>query len=112
MAAGFAVVAGPFAAAVLHRIRHHKRQRLVNSRRRINVLEAEARAQAATPQPSGKCAHTRSKRRAQAGPDGTYRSVCKWCGTPMTRLAKGRWIPDEPEDAVIAIPPAAAEQVA
>ena len=89
-------VATPFLIASYRRIEHKKRRRLETSRREIRVRTGKETAQ------SSGCTHMRSKSKARQGTDGTYRSVCKYCGAPMKRLGPQDWVveaPPQPEDA-------------
>lgn len=87
-------IATPFAVAGLRAIAHRKRRRLERSRREILVRAGQEAAPLA-----GGCTHQRSKGKARKGADGTYRSVCRFCGAPMRRLGRGDWIVEQPEDA-------------
>jgi hypothetical protein len=67
---------------------HKKRRRLEQSRREIRVRTGEEADETV------ECLHMRSKSRARKGIDGAYRSVCKYCGAPMKRLARKDWVVD------------------
>ena len=77
----------PVVLLSFRRFQHQRRRRMVNAPRKIKVLKDVESAQA------GPCAngHERSRRNARQSSGGTYVSVCKKCGVPMRRRAKGDW---------------------
>jgi hypothetical protein len=81
------VFAPPVALMAFRRFQASRRRKMVNAPRKIKVLKDDEG------QPAGPCAggHQRSKRNARQGPDGVYVSVCRTCGAPMRRKAKGEW---------------------
>jgi hypothetical protein len=81
-------VAAPFLVVGYRRMEHRKRRRLEQSRREIRVRTGDEAGDA------GECGHRRSKSKARQGTDGTYRSVCKYCGAAMKRLGPENWIVD------------------
>ena len=80
------VFAPPLALMAFRRFQEKRRRKMVNAPRKIKVLSGEEA-------PTGPCAdgHQRSKRNAREGRDGVYVSVCRICGVPMRRKAKGQW---------------------
>jgi len=81
----FLVFAVPAVWWLLGRAARRKRRRLERSRREITV------APAVTADGARECPHKRSKSKARAGDDGRLRSICRFCGVPMLRHAKGEW---------------------
>jgi hypothetical protein len=93
----FLIIGIPTAIWAVRRVAHNKRRRLERSKRQIKVNPLTQTAEQKA------CPHRRSKSRAKAGEDGRLRSICRFCGVPMLRLAQGEWEVLESE----ANPPAA-----
>jgi hypothetical protein len=92
------LVSTPFIVSGIGQWQHKGRQRLVDSRRRIHIADAQREAK------QGGCGHKRSRSRAQPGPRGKLVSVCKWCGAPMERRRQGDWVEIEETGAAEAAP--------
>lgn len=79
-----AVVLAPFAVSLARRLRRQRRRRMVDSPRRISIVDGE----------SGRCAddsHVRDRTRVRHDGGGGYRSVCTQCGAPLARTRHGTW---------------------
>jgi hypothetical protein len=85
------IIGVPLAIWAVRRIAQGKRRRLERSRREIKVNPITQSAEQIS------CPHRRSKSRAGAGADGRLRSICRFCGVPMLRIAEGEWEVVEPE---------------
>jgi hypothetical protein len=87
----FLIIGIPLAIWAVRRVAQGKRRRLERSKRQIKVNPLTQSAEQKA------CPHRRSKSRAKAGADGRLRSICRFCGVPMLRLAEGEWEVLEPE---------------
>jgi hypothetical protein len=87
----FLIIGVPLAIWAVRRVAQGKRRRLERSRREIKVKPITQTAEQTA------CPHRRSKSRAKAGADGRLRSICRFCGLPMLRIAEGEWEVVEPE---------------
>ena len=76
----------PLALMAFRRFQEKRRRKMVNAPRKIKVLSGEEA-------PTGPCAGGRCAWSADArqNADGVYVSVCRTCGVPMRRKAKGQW---------------------
>jgi hypothetical protein len=82
-----AVIAAPFIASAIRRAGRRRRRRLVNSPRKIRIVDEGGSADV-TCQDRG---HARDGRKVRHDGGGGYVSVCKRCGAKLARDLHGTW---------------------